>query len=81
VIITLDTVIINATTIADEILQAINKTILENPDIKQPPFVLVQITNNNCLILTTNLSTEATTYEPYLQMIANAISNLNLVER
>jgi hypothetical protein len=70
----------NTTTRADETLWAINKTIMENPDIKLPPFVLAWITSNKCLILTTNLTTKATAYELYLQMIANAVSNLNPVE-
>jgi hypothetical protein len=54
--------------------------IMENPDVKQLPFIIVQITNSNCLFLTTNLTTKVTPYEPYLQMIANATSNLNPVE-
>jgi hypothetical protein len=80
VIITLDNIITNTSTTADRSLHIINKTIIENPIINQPPFVLIQITNNNYLILTTSLTTKAIDYEPYLQIITNAMNKLNPVE-
>jgi hypothetical protein len=80
VIITLNTTVTNATATADQALQTINTTIKGSPNITQPPFILAYITSNNCLVLTTNPMTKASTYEPLLQIIANATSNLNPVE-
>jgi hypothetical protein len=57
-----------------------NNTIKGSPDITQPPFILTRINSNNCLVLATNPTTKASAYEPFLQIIANITSNLNLVE-
>jgi hypothetical protein len=76
VIITLGENVTDATTIADQALQAINKIINESTDITQPPFILARITSNNRLVLTTNPTTKASEYTPYLQIIANVTSNL-----
>jgi hypothetical protein len=80
VIITLETTIPNAATTADQALQAINKAINESADITQPPFILSRITSNNRLVLTTNPTTKAAAYAPYLQIIANAAKVLKPIE-
>jgi hypothetical protein len=79
-IITIEATIPNATTTADQALQAINKVINESSDITQPPFILLCITSNNSLVLTTNPTTKAAAYTRYLQIIANATKCLKLVE-
>jgi hypothetical protein len=76
VILTLGENITDATTVADQALQAINRVIRESSDITQPPFILARITNNNRLVLTTNPTTKASEYTPYLQIIANVTSSL-----
>jgi hypothetical protein len=80
VIITLGEKVTNQATMADQALQAINKVIKESTDITQPPFILAHITNNNRLVLTTNPTTKASDYTPYLQIITNAAQLLKLTE-
>jgi hypothetical protein len=70
----------NAAATTHQTLQAINKTIKDTPDITQPPFILARITGNNRVVLTSNPTTNASAYEAYLPMIANAASNLNAVK-
>jgi hypothetical protein len=65
---------------ADQALQAINKVIKESTDITQLPFILACITNNNRLVLTTNLTTKASDYTPYLEIIANVAQPLKPTE-
>jgi hypothetical protein len=80
VIITLNANIIDTAATADQALQTINTTIKASSDITQPPFILAYITSNDRLVLTTNPTTKASAYEPFLQIIANTTSNLNPVE-
>jgi hypothetical protein len=80
VIITLGEKVTDHTTIADQALQAINKVIKESTDITQPPFTLARITSNNRLVLTTNPTTKASDYTPYLQIIANVTQQLKPTE-
>jgi hypothetical protein len=80
VIITLGEKVTNQATIADQALQAINKAIKESTDITQLPFILARITSNNRLVLTTNPTTKASDYTPYLQIIANVAQPLKLTE-
>jgi hypothetical protein len=80
VIITLREKVTDHATIADQALQAINKVIKESTDITQPPFILVCITSNNRLVLTTNPTTKASDYTPYLQIIANITQQLKPTE-
>jgi hypothetical protein len=61
-------------------LQAINRVIKESADITQPPFILAHITSNNRLVLTTNPTTKASDYTPYLQIIANVTQQLKPTE-
>jgi hypothetical protein len=76
VIITLREKVTDNATITDQALQAINKVIKESTDITQPPFTLAHITSNNRLVLTTNPTTKASDYTPYLQIIANITQQL-----
>jgi hypothetical protein len=80
VIITLGEKVTNQATMADQALQAINKVIKESTNITQPPFILARITNNNRLVLTTNPTTKASDYTPYLQIITNAAQPLKPTE-
>jgi hypothetical protein len=80
VIITLGEKVIDHATIANQALQAINKVIKESTDITQPPFILAHITSNNRLVLTTNPTTKASDYTPYLQIIANVTEQLKPTE-
>jgi hypothetical protein len=80
VIITLNATVTDAAATADQALQTINTTIEGSSDITQPPLILVYITSNNRLVLITNRTTQACTYEPFLQIIANAASSLNPVK-
>jgi hypothetical protein len=80
VIITLVEKVTETSTIADQALQAINKVIKESADITQPPFILARITSNNRIVLTTNLTTKASDYTPYLQIIANVTQQLKPTE-
>jgi hypothetical protein len=80
VIITLREKVTDNTTLADQALQAINKVIKESADITQPPFILACITSNNRLVLTTNPTTKASEYTPYLQIIANITQQLKPTE-
>jgi hypothetical protein len=79
-IITLGETITNHATIADQALQTINKVIKESTDITQLPFILACITNNNRLVLTTNPTTKALDYTPYLQIITNVTQQLKPTE-
>jgi hypothetical protein len=80
VIITLGEKVTDTATIADQALQAINKVINESTNITQPPFILAHITSNNRLVLTTNPTTKASDYTPYLQIIANVTQQLKPTE-
>jgi hypothetical protein len=80
VIITIGEKITDHATIANHALQAINKVMKESTDITQPPFILARITSNNRLVLTTNPTTKASDYTPYLQIIANVTQQLKPTE-
>jgi hypothetical protein len=58
------------------VLQRFNHIINTRTDITLPPFILAQITSNNRLVLTTNPTTPATAYAPYLPMLSTEINAL-----
>jgi hypothetical protein len=52
-------------------LRVFNSIIARSAEIDLPPFILARINSNNKLVLTTNHSTPATAYKPYLQLFTN----------
>jgi hypothetical protein len=64
----------------DYALKLVNKAIMESADITVPPFILTHITSNNSVVLTTNPTTKAAAYAPYLQILANATKCLKPLE-
>jgi hypothetical protein len=58
-------------------LDHLNYAIRTTAEIHQPPFILARITSNNKLVLTTNPTTRATAYTPYMPMLLNEIKPLN----
>jgi hypothetical protein len=57
-------------------LGRLNYAIRNTAEIDQPPFTLARITSNNKLVLTTNPTTPATTYNPYMPVLLNEIKTL-----
>jgi hypothetical protein len=57
-------------------LGRLNYAIRNTAEIDQPPFTLARITSNNKLVLTTNPTTPATAYTPYMPVHLNEIKNL-----
>jgi hypothetical protein len=58
-------------------LDRLNYAIRTTAERDQPPFILARITSNNKLVLTTNPTTPATAYTPYMPMLLNEIKPLN----
>jgi hypothetical protein len=65
---------------ADYALNRFNHAIRHSADITQLPFILARINSNNKLVLTTNPTTPATAYKPYMQILANEIKSLKPTE-
>jgi hypothetical protein len=57
-------------------LGRLNYAIRNTAEIDQPPFTLARITSNKKLVLTTNPTTPATTYAPYMSVLLNEIKPL-----
>jgi hypothetical protein len=66
VILTLEATVTDSTTTANQALQSINAVIRQSADITHPPFILAYITSNNRLVLTSNPTTKASAYVPFL---------------
>jgi hypothetical protein len=62
--------------VAFSTLGHLNYAIRNTAEIDQPPFILARITSNNKLVLTTNPTTPATTYNPYMPVLLNEIKTL-----
>jgi hypothetical protein len=62
------------------VLSRINYIIRNSADITLPPFILTWINSNSKLVLTTNPTTPANAYVPYLQMITANIKALQLTD-
>jgi hypothetical protein len=54
----------------------LNNIIRNTAEIDQPPLILARINSNNKLVLTTNPTTPATAYTPYMPMLLNEIKYL-----
>jgi hypothetical protein len=79
VIITCETRIIgeiDRTNFANYALNRFNQIIKHSPEITLPPFILARINSNSKLVITTNLTTPATAYASYLQMLSADIKAL-----
>jgi hypothetical protein len=61
---------------ADYALNRFNWLIHNTAEITQPPFALARINNHNKIVLTTNPSTPASAYTPYMPMLLNEIKSL-----
>jgi hypothetical protein len=57
-------------------LSYLNYAIRNTAEIDQPPFILARVNSNNKLVLTTNPTTPATAYIPYMPVLLNEIKNL-----
>jgi hypothetical protein len=64
------------TKLADYALNRFNYTIGRSADITLPPFILARMNSNNKLVLTTNPTTPANAYAPYLPMLSTEIRAL-----
>jgi hypothetical protein len=56
---------------SDKALQIFNSIIVRSAEIDLPPFIFARTNNNNKLVLTTNHTTPASAYKPYLQLFTN----------
>jgi hypothetical protein len=61
---------------ADYALNRFNWLILNTAEITQPPFTLARINSHNKIVLTTNPTTPASAYTPYMPMLLNEIKSL-----
>jgi hypothetical protein len=61
---------------ADYALNRFNHLILNTADITPPPFTLARINSHNKIVLTTNPTTPASAYTPYMPMLLNEIKSL-----
>jgi hypothetical protein len=61
---------------ADDALNQLNWLIHSTAEITQPPFALARINSHNKIVLTTNPSTPASAYTPYMPMLLNEIKSL-----
>jgi hypothetical protein len=61
---------------ADYALNRFNYVILHTAEITLPPFALARINSHNTLVLTTNPTTPASAYTPYMPMLLNEIKSL-----
>jgi hypothetical protein len=67
---------IDRTNYTNYALNNINRIIRHSADITLPPFILARINSNNKLVITTNPTTPATAYVPYLRMLTTDIKSL-----
>jgi hypothetical protein len=56
---------------SDRALRIFNSLIVRSAEIDLPPFIFARTNNNNKLVLTTNHTTPAAAYKPYLQLLTN----------
>jgi hypothetical protein len=56
---------------SDRALQIFNSLIARSAEIDLPPFIFARTNSNNKLVLTTNHTTPAAAYKPYLQLLTN----------
>jgi hypothetical protein len=56
---------------SDKALQVFNRLIVWSAEIDLPPFIFAWTNNNNKLVLTTNHTTPAAAYKPYMQLLTN----------
>jgi hypothetical protein len=56
---------------SDKALQIFNSIIVRSAEIDLPPFIFARTNSNNKLVLTTNHTTLAAAYKPYLQLFTN----------
>jgi hypothetical protein len=61
---------------ADYALNRFNWLIHNTVEIAQPPFALARINGHNKIVLTTNPTTRASAYTPYMPMLLNEIKSL-----
>jgi hypothetical protein len=59
---------------SDTVLQRFNSLIVRSAEIDLPPFILARTNSNDKLVLTTNHTTPAVAYKPYLQLFTNHIT-------
>jgi hypothetical protein len=59
---------------SDKALQIFNSIIIWSAEIDLPPFIFARTNSNNKLVLTTNHTTPAAAYKPYLQLFTNNIT-------
>jgi hypothetical protein len=59
---------------SDSALIQFNSTIVRSAEIDLPPFIFARTTSNNKLVLTTNHTTPAAAYKPYLQLFTNQLT-------
>jgi hypothetical protein len=59
---------------SDSALIRFNSTIVRSAEIDLLPFIFAQTTSNNKLVLTTNHTTPAAAYKPYLQLFTNQMT-------
>jgi hypothetical protein len=56
---------------SDRALRIFNSLIARSAEIDLPPFIFARTNSNNKLLLTTNYTTPAAAYKPYLQLLTN----------
>jgi hypothetical protein len=56
---------------SDKALRVFNRLIVRSAEIDLPPFIFARTNSNNKLVLTTNHTTPAAAYKPYLQLLTN----------
>jgi hypothetical protein len=61
---------------ADDALNRLNWLIHNTAEITQPPLALASINSHNKIVLTTNPTTPASAYTPYMPMLLNEIKSL-----
>lgn len=58
---------------ADLALEKVNKVIIDHNDINLPPFVRARFSHNNNLVFTTGLNNCGLEYDPYLNILVDAV--------
>jgi hypothetical protein len=59
---------------SDTALQRFNSLIVRSAEIDLPPFIFARTNSNDKLVLTTNHTTPAAAYKPYLQLFTNQLT-------
>jgi hypothetical protein len=60
----------------DRALRVFNSIIVRSAEIDLPPFIFARINSNNKIVLTTNHTTPAAAYKPYLQLLTNNMDRI-----